>query len=102
VRKRLATRWIPIAKAAQHRVHPTGGSHRVFEQFAWLEAGSVKVALPPPAHPRVTLTVRPLFERVCNHLSLLINRPDFTFNGAIDAFAARVQMFNPTVCTCRL
>jgi hypothetical protein len=58
VRKRLATRWIPIAKAAQHRVHPTGGSHRVFEQFAWLEAGSVKVALPPPAHPRVTLTVR--------------------------------------------
>jgi hypothetical protein len=41
-------------------VHPTGGSRRVFKQVAWLEVGSVKAAFPPPAHPRVTLTVRRL------------------------------------------
>jgi len=44
-------------KAAQHSVHPTGGSRRVFKQLVWLEAGSVKVALPRPAHPRVTPAV---------------------------------------------
>jgi len=38
-------------------VHPTGGSLRVFEQFAWLEVGSVKMALPRPAHQRVTPAV---------------------------------------------
>jgi hypothetical protein len=38
-------------------VHPTGGSLRVFKQFSWLKAGSVKVALSRPAHQRVTLTV---------------------------------------------
>jgi len=32
------------AESAQHSVHPTGGSLRVFRQFAWLKAGSVKVA----------------------------------------------------------
>jgi hypothetical protein len=41
----------------QHSVHPTGGSLRVFKQFVWLEVGSGKMALPRPAHPRVTLTV---------------------------------------------
>jgi len=41
----------------QHSVHPTGGSLRVFRQFAWLEVGSAKMALSRPAHPRVTLTV---------------------------------------------
>jgi len=46
------------AKTAQHSVHPTGGSLRVFKQFAWLEVDSVKMALSRPAHPRVTLTVR--------------------------------------------
>src|SRR5215211_5471245 len=30
-------------------VHPTGGSLRVFRQFAWLEVGSVKKALSRPA-----------------------------------------------------
>ena len=44
-------------KAPQHRVHPTGGSRRVFKPFVWLGVGSVKVALPRPAHPRVTLPV---------------------------------------------
>jgi hypothetical protein len=44
-------------KTAQHSVHPTGGSLRVFKQFRWLEAGSGKAALPRLAHPRVTHTV---------------------------------------------
>ena len=47
-----------MIKTAQHSVHPTGGSRRVFWQFAWLEVGSVKMALPRPAHPRVTQAVR--------------------------------------------
>jgi len=38
-------------------VHPTGGSRRVFGQFAWLEVGSVKMALSRPAHQRVTQAV---------------------------------------------
>jgi len=48
---------VPLSHAAQHGVHPTGGTRRVFRQFAWLEVGSVKVVLSPPAHPRVTHTV---------------------------------------------
>jgi hypothetical protein len=44
-------------QATQHSVHPTGGSRRVFRQFAWLEVGSGKMALSRPAHPRVTHTV---------------------------------------------
>jgi hypothetical protein len=45
--------------AALHSVHPIpdkdrlrhgGGSLRVFKQFAWLEVGSVKVALSRPTH----------------------------------------------------
>jgi hypothetical protein len=47
----------PTFNAAQHSVHPTGGSRRVFRQFAWLEAGSVKAAFSRPAHQRVTHTV---------------------------------------------
>jgi len=39
-------------------VHPTGGNLRVFKHFPWLEVGSGKMALPPPAHQRVTHTVR--------------------------------------------
>ena len=38
-------------------MHPTGGSLRVFRQFAWLEVDSVKIASSRPAHPRVTQTV---------------------------------------------
>jgi hypothetical protein len=45
--------------SAQHSVHPTGGSLRVFELFAWPEAGSVKAALSRPAHQRVTQAVSP-------------------------------------------
>ena len=39
------------------KTYPTGGSLRVFKQFSWLEAGSVKIALSRPAHQRVTPTV---------------------------------------------
>ena len=38
-------------------MHPTGGNRRVFEQFAWLEVVSDKIALPRPAHQRVTPAV---------------------------------------------
>jgi hypothetical protein len=46
-------------------VHPThslrsvqaDGSRRVFRQFAWLEVGSVKMALSRPTHPQVTPAV---------------------------------------------
>jgi len=46
-----------LTKAAQHSVHPTGGSLRVFRQFAWLGVGSGKVAFSRPAHQRVTQAV---------------------------------------------
>src|SRR5512141_3108873 len=46
------------SSTAQHSVHPTGGSLRVFGQFAWLGVGSVKAALSHPTHPRVTQAVR--------------------------------------------
>ena len=39
-------------------MHPTGGSRRVFGQFAWLGAGSGKMALSRPTHQRVTPAVR--------------------------------------------
>ncbi|SRR6266498_3548927 len=46
-----------LHEAAQHSVHPTGGSLRVFRQFAWLGVVSVTMALSRPAHQRVTHTV---------------------------------------------
>jgi len=54
---------ISCKTAAQHSVHPTGGSLRVFKQFVWLGVGSVKVALPRPAHQRVTLAVSRLKDK---------------------------------------
>jgi len=56
-------------KTAQHSVHPTGGSLRVFKHFSWLEFGSVKVALSRPTHQRVTRAVGRLIEK--NHLEYL-------------------------------
>jgi hypothetical protein len=47
----------PQSNAAQHSVHPTGGSLRVFGQFVWLEVGSVKMASSAPAEPPVTQAV---------------------------------------------
>jgi len=46
-----------LKSAAQHSVHPTGGSLRVFKHFAWLEVISDKMASSRPAHQRVTPTV---------------------------------------------
>ena len=46
-----------IVKAAQHSVHPTGGSLRVFKQFVWLQADSVRMTLSPPVHQPVTQAV---------------------------------------------
>ena len=40
----------------EHRDY-SGGSRRVFRQFAWLEVGSGKVALSRPTHQRVTRAV---------------------------------------------
>jgi hypothetical protein len=37
-------------KATQHSVHPTGGSLRVFRQFARLEVVSDKIAFSRPTH----------------------------------------------------
>jgi len=44
-------------EAAQHSMHPTGGSLRVFWQLSWLEIGSGKIALSRPTHQRVTPAV---------------------------------------------
>jgi hypothetical protein len=49
-------------KRAQHSVHPTGGTLRVFRQFTWLGVGSGKMAFSPPAHQRVTPTVGQFIE----------------------------------------
>ena len=46
-----------MQSAAQHSVHPTDGSLRVFKHFAWLGVGSVKVTFACPTHQRVTHTV---------------------------------------------
>jgi hypothetical protein len=46
-----------MTTAAQHSVHLTGGSRRVFKQFAWLEVDSDKMAFSCPAHQQVTQTV---------------------------------------------
>jgi hypothetical protein len=50
-------KWFLNEKAAQHSVHPTGGSLRVFREFVWLGVGSVKMALSRPTHQRVTQAV---------------------------------------------
>ena len=58
-------------KATQHSVHPTGGSLRVFRQFSWLKVGSIKMALPRPAHQRVTQAVgRLLISVLCKMKSI--------------------------------
>ncbi len=46
--------WLQSVGATQHRVHPTGGSRRVFWQFLWLQVGSGKTVFSRPAHPQVT------------------------------------------------
>ena len=46
-----------ILVAAQHSVHPTGGTLRVFKHFARLEVDSGKMVFSHPSHQWVTLTV---------------------------------------------
>jgi hypothetical protein len=55
-RQRDVLSWKMIARH-HAKVHPTGGSLRVFRRFSWLEVGSGKVALSRPAHQRVTQIV---------------------------------------------
>jgi len=47
-----------VHKAAEHSVHPTGGSLRVFQALFWLEVDSIEAALSRPTHQRVTPTVQ--------------------------------------------
>jgi len=58
-------------------VHPTGGSLRVFGQFAWLEVGSGKMALSRPAHQPVTQAVGQVL--ALNLLGILQNQVVFQF-----------------------
>ena len=46
-----------MSQSAQHSVHPTGGSLRVFGQFSWLKPVPSKRRCLVPAHQRVTQTV---------------------------------------------
>jgi hypothetical protein len=39
-----------VTNCAQHSVHLTGGSLRVFKHFVWLQVGSGKAALSHPTH----------------------------------------------------
>jgi hypothetical protein len=55
---------LAFCENAQHSVHPTGGSLRVFRRFVWLEVGSGKLALSRPTHQRVTQAVGWLFGRL--------------------------------------
>ncbi len=48
---------LAFMQVAQHSVHPTGGSLRVFRQFSRLKAVSAKAELSRPAHQRVTPAV---------------------------------------------
>lgn len=50
-------------------------SVRIFKQFSWLKAGSVKVAVSRPAHQLVTQIVRqPVLENVAFFLDKLHSR----------------------------
>ena len=59
-----AKEYLLLENAAQHSVHPTGGSQRVFKQFVWLEVSSVKAALSRPAHQWVTQAVGRLYNKL--------------------------------------
>jgi len=60
----LTNRYDTSSKvAAQHSVHLTGGSLRVFEHFSRLSVDSDKIASSHPAHQQVTHPVgRPYVE----------------------------------------
>jgi hypothetical protein len=50
------------AESAQQTVRPAGRTLRIFKQFVWLEADSVKMTLSRPAHLPVTQTVGQLMK----------------------------------------
>jgi len=52
-----------LLDVAIDKTYPTGGSLRVFRQFVWLGAGSVKLALSRPIHQRVTRAVSHLHRK---------------------------------------
>jgi hypothetical protein len=70
-------------------VHPTGGSLRVFRHFAWLEAGSVKIALSRPAHQRVTPAVSLKLITKVSSLSELLS--DLAEQAASNALKGRFK-----------
>ncbi len=45
----MSKKFVMSEGSAQHRVHPTGGTRRVFGQVAWLEVGSGKAVSSRPA-----------------------------------------------------
>src|SRR6266496_2851163 len=75
---RLKMTMISKVNAAQHSVHPTGGSRRVFRLFAWLGIGSLKTALSHPARQRVTpavgrLVLKSIFTDFESRMNLMKN-----------------------------
>jgi hypothetical protein len=59
-----------------------------FQAVSWLEAGSVKVALPRPTHQRVTPTVRRFIQKIYkqgNHENpQQSNRPAISTSSIVD------------------
>jgi tetratricopeptide (TPR) repeat protein len=63
-------------------VQPSGGSRRVFEQFAWLQVGYGKVALSRPTHLRVTPAVERL---IAGHMKQLCQMVGIVLLGILSA-----------------
>ena len=86
---------------AQHSVHPTGGSLRVFRQFAWLGVGSGKVALSRLTHQRVTQAVGRLTlscllgKNKARPTKTLLCKPSFsdTFSEGLSQIDNSLQLF---------
>jgi hypothetical protein len=64
--------WKKAKRSVAGRLHPTGGTLRIFRHFSWLEVDSDKIALSRPTHQRVTRAVetvekapfqKPVFEK---------------------------------------
>jgi hypothetical protein len=72
---------LAFGECAQHSVHPTGGSLRVFKQFVRLEAGSGKAAFSRPAHQRVTPTVGRLVGLPRKGLAITFHRQCFVLHN---------------------
>ena len=73
-------------------MHPTGGTLRVFRQFAWLGVGSVKMALSRPAHQRVTPTVGQALSKNHQKDVVMDNFPSFDDEALREQLKARNVM----------